>query len=109
MRPLALGVTLAGLICSPALGKEFWFPASAGGTSCATWLSHKDQEIAGGQWVLGLWTGLNVNNPRNGMVGRSTDGAGIVAEVKLACQQAPSETLIATTLKTYHRLETEGR
>lgn len=46
---------------------------------------------------------------RVGRVGESTDGAGIVGEVKLACQAAPSKTVVEVTLETYQRFKAENR
>lgn len=81
--------------------------------SCATWLSTSANENAGRHWILGFWSGKNMEaalaGGRMGRVGESTDGAGIVGEVKLACQAAPSKTLIAVTLETYERFKAENR
>jgi hypothetical protein len=105
----AFAVAIAVANTAHAEPVTFWSPGSSGGTSCATWLSNYVQEAAGGQWVLGFFTGANAHNNRNHFVGHSTDSAGLVAEVKAACQAAPSETVQATTFKVYYKLQAERR
>lgn len=85
----------------------------SGHQSCATWLSSPSSENAGSHWVLGFWSGKNMeaalSNPAAGRVGSSTDNAGVVGEVKLTCQSRPSLSLVAATLETYERFKSEGR
>jgi len=78
-----------------------------GQQSCATWLSNEAQKAAGSWWVWGYWSGLNVQS--NGAVGRSTDANGVIGEVKLYCENAPSTSLINATTQVYLRFKAQGR
>lgn len=78
-----------------------------GDQSCATWLSNQTERAAGNWWVWGFWSGLNAQVAGN--VGHSTDANGIIGEVKLYCDTAPSTTLISATNQVYKRFKAAGR
>lgn len=78
-----------------------------GEQSCATWLSTDAQRAAGNWWIWGYWSGLNVQS--NGTVGHSTDANGVIGEVKLYCESAPSTNLINATTQVYLRFKAQGR
>jgi hypothetical protein len=107
----AASLVLALAIGCPARAEttQFWSPGSSGGTSCATWLSNPVQEAAGAEWILGFVTGANAYNDRYHYVGRTTDSAGLIAEVRLACQAAPADTVQAVTFRVYVRLQNDRR
>jgi hypothetical protein len=76
-----------------------------GARSCAYWQSSSELAYLGNAWVQGFWTAMNLSNGKNHAVGSQTDAAGILAEVKKTCAEAPSETLDQATLYTYRRME----
>lgn len=97
---------MIAVIVAVALQQAFVF----GGTiSCAAWLESPSTEVQGSQWLLGFWSGKNMEAEGGGQVGRSTDAAGVVGEVRLVCQASPSKSLISATLETYNRFKAEGR
>jgi hypothetical protein len=81
--------------------------------SCAKWQSSRVEEIHGLNWLLGWWSAANQLNAgytgKPGTVGNSTDGMGVIGEVKLLCQQQPSLSLLDATSRVYRRFEDEGR
>lgn len=78
-----------------------------GQQSCATWLSDAAQKATGNWWIWGYWSGLNVQS--NGTVGHSTDANGVIGEIKLYCEAAPSTNLINATTQVYMRFKAQGR
>lgn len=108
MKVLVLAMAVALLGAAPAPAQVAWVPGGPN-TSCATWLSNPSQFAYGRGFILGVWTGLNMKNPKSGRVGFSTDGAGIVAEVKLVCEAEPSVDLLVATMTVYNRFEKELR
>lgn len=81
--------------------------------SCALWLSTPAHEREGFAWIVGFWSGLNfayanANADLRADVGRSTDGWGIVGEVKQLCMKNPSSTPLAETLKVYRMLRDQS-
>jgi hypothetical protein len=78
--------------------------AGFGRSSCASW---KEDEAAGTNWLLGYWTGRNIEGLRK--VGTSTDGNGIIEEVRLICNAQPSLRLMDATTQVYQRFMSEGR
>ena len=82
------------------------------GSSCATWLSSPTSVYGGSQWIFGFWSGLNqqtVFDGGQGSVGKSTDQAGIVAEVKKVCSEEPSSQLQDAAGKVFYRFQRLGR
>lgn len=78
-----------------------------GSISCATaW--QPENARASSDWVLGLWSGRNFEGSSS-MVGASTDQAGIVGEVKLACEKAPSDSLVHATIEVYNAMRATHR
>ncbi|MET3824570.1 hypothetical protein ABIC16_000263 [Sphingomonas sp. PvP055] len=95
-----LGIALAAQSGPGVLG------FGMGSVSCATaW--EPVNERASAEWVLGFWSGRNWE--RGGQIGLSTDRAGILAEVKLACANAPSMNLTQATFKLYDRMSKDRR
>jgi hypothetical protein len=84
-----------------------------GEMSCARWQSSSAYVQAGRFWILGYWSGKNMQaalaNDTAGGVGRTTDADGVVAEVKLACEASPSKSLVMATTETYERFRRAGR
>lgn len=86
---------------------EVYSPASK--ISCATWLSSSEFENTYSFWIGGYWSGMNFKNPKNHIVGRSTDKEGIIEEVKLVCRAEPSVRVMEAVTRVYLRMEREGR
>jgi hypothetical protein len=84
------------------------FFAIGGSYSCATWLSSPENERDGTNWLLGFWSGKNIEKKRDGTIGSNTDTAGIVAEVKLNCQTEPSQSLLNAVNGVYTKMESEA-
>lgn len=76
--------------------------------SCARWLAEPEVKAVGSNWVLGLWSGMNLK-AADGTTGHSTDWQGIVGEVEKVCRREPSLTLIAATMQAYDVLKAKGR
>lgn len=101
----------AALIAALALGASE--PANrssmiwGGDQSCATWLSSSSERNSGNWWIWGFWSGRNAQASTK--VGGSTDANGIIGEVKLYCEGAPSATLVYATTQVFLRFKAEGR
>jgi hypothetical protein len=76
--------------------------------SCSYWQSSPATSGEGEAWIYGNWTGLNIHNTQNRMVGSRTDGDGIVAEVKKVCEGQPFMSLSEAVLKVYNAMA-EGK
>lgn len=86
------------------------FPATvdgASGVSCATAFSRPVENSYISAWILGFWTGLNVNS--NVQVGGTTDSRGVIGEIELDCRKTPSLDLLQSTFNTWSRLRKLGR
>lgn len=100
MRKIALITTL--LLATTGAHAEGAWAVGRGNDSCATWLSSPANEIAGVDYILGFWTGLNIAAPTGSHgVGFSTDNAGIVGEVRRICRLSPSSSLIVASMSAY--------
>jgi hypothetical protein len=79
-----------------------------GKDSCAkAWAATEEAEYASFAWVMGFWTGMNT--ARGTTVGRTSDGWGIVGEVKKISRDQPSTTLYQASFDVFSRLQSEGR
>lgn len=58
-------------------------------------------------WVTGFVTGMNAAD--SAMVGQTTTTSGLLGEVKLHCEQHPSDTLMNASYATYQRLKKQGK
>lgn len=74
--------------------------------SCATTYQTLD-DAAIANWILGYWTGLNQAYAKT--IGTSTDGAGIIAEVKRRCAAAPASQTIEIINAFYRERATAER
>ena len=89
------------LLPAPGWAEGAW--AFGGDQSCATWQSDDSNRAAGDWWILGYWTGRNIEG-KNGNVGATTDSRGIVAEVQVYCAQAPSASIAEAATHTYTKI-----
>jgi len=81
-----------------------------GGTqSCAAWLATPASETEGQWWIVGFWSGRNMQNGSNGRVGSSTDSEGIIGEIRRVCQVEPSLLLINAAGRVYVEMDRERR
>jgi len=99
-------LTLAVLATSAAAAAEPTLVFGEGKYSCSNWLSAHSAE--GAHWITGYWTGRNHDNA-NHTVGATTDGDGIVGEVKKVCKEHPSFTLFQATGLVYSDLSDQSR
>jgi hypothetical protein len=86
--------------------QQTWILAP-GSISCATYMSRHQRDVE--IYILGYWSGLNVKNDRNHMVGSTTDAPGIIAEVRLTCTQEPSITVWEAINRVYWRMDAARR
>lgn len=80
--------------------------------SCAAWLSSPQKDQEGFTWIMGFWSGLNAAAVPTGQradVGRSTDGWGIVGEVRKLCQANPSSTPLIQAARLHETFKQDGR
>lgn len=83
-----------------------------GEMSCATWQASPVNVEAGRWWILGFWSGKNMEIARrsgSSRVGASTDLEGVIGEVRLKCQAFPSKLLVAATLEVFDQFSREER
>ena len=93
----------------PAYAEPMTLTLGIGRLSCANWLNTPSLETDAHGWILGYWTAMNIYSSSNRLVGQTTDSVGIVAEVRLACGQRPSERVFQIVSDVHQRLEREGR
>lgn len=105
MRILMAAILLAPL---PAYGQQAVLGVGIGIRSCATWLQSSDSELEGGAWILGFWTGSNMEANR-GAVGATTDSLGIIAAVKARCEVDPAASVTSVVGKMFDEFAAEGR
>lgn len=102
MRSVSVAVALM-LFTVTASAKPFTM-FGVGSQSCASWLATPASEFQGTAWIVGFWSGANyamASNDTGGQTGDSTDGLGLIGEVKRLCQQHPSESLVKTTINVF--------
>ena len=88
-------------------GRAIW---TVGGTqSCAAWLANASSETEGRWWIVGFWSGRNMQNGSNGRVGATTDSEGIIGEIRRVCQAEPSLLLINAAGRVYVEMDRDGR
>lgn len=85
--------------------------AGIGGRSCGFWLENSPQKAAGDNWLLGFLTGANFKSAAlksAGLkhVGKSTDAAGVLAEVEAQCRTEPSKALADAAILAYVNIMT---
>ncbi len=102
-------LALFGLLLTPAPGwggeePRGHFATGIGANTCAFWLSSPDLEREGVAWVHGLWTGLNVENPKYSAVGNATGTESRIVEVRKLCSAHPSMALVEAALKVFDRM-----
>ena len=105
MQIAAAAVLLAFMACRSTAEPMMAF--GVGNSSCAEWLSKPEHYSTGFTWIMGFWTGRNMQAPA--AVGRTTDGHGVVAEVENLCRQEPTLILAFAAKRTYEKLEAEHR
>lgn len=101
MGKIFVAITLMAAQPAPA----YWHVWGVGHNSCAKAFSSYEQ-FATFAWIMGFFTGRDDGKRQTG---RSTDGDGIVGEVKKLCADEPSTPLIAATIRVYDRMRQQGR
>ena len=93
---------------SPLAAQQYW-AFGIGGRSCAFWQSDPRLENEALAYIAGMFTGMNMmrsaTSTGKGMVGKNTDMAGIVAEVKKLCTAQPSMNLSNAVGEVYATLD----
>ena len=97
-------VILAGSVTPGAAPVEVMTAGFGAQSSCASWSKDRSQ---GSIWILGYWSGRNVEGQRS--VGGTSDADGILEEVRLICKAAPSRAMIDAVDEVYKRLLDDGR
>ena len=80
-----------------------------GNLSCATYLNDRSSRINADGWILGFWTGLDIDNESGSQVGKSTTGHGIVDQVAEVCRVRPAEPLYRSVQQVFAELKADGR
>ena len=80
-----------------------------GWRSCASWLENTANRSAGGHWIGGFWTGLNVFNPRDRSVGHTVNAEGIFSEVEKVCREHPSMPIATAARQVYGTMAEQHR
>jgi hypothetical protein len=80
-----------------------------GRMSCAHWLSSPQSASEGEVWIMGYWTGVNVVNDKNHMVGSHTDADAIFGETKKICTNEPSSVLSDAVARVYYQFQQSGK
>lgn len=96
-------VVLAGAV-TPAAPVEVMTAGFGAQSSCASWSKDRSQ---GSIWILGYWSGRNVEAQKS--VGGTSDADGILEEVRLLCKAKPSRAMIDAVDEVYTRLLDDGR
>jgi hypothetical protein len=97
-------VILAGSVTPGAAPVEVMTAGFGAQSSCASWSKDRSQ---GSIWILGYWSGRNVEGQRS--AGGTSDADGILEEVRLICRAAPSRAMIDAVDEVYKRLLDDGR
>ena len=108
-RPTVLCVALLAFWIGRAHGQAkgpVWM-FGLGEESCGVWTPFTNSDVHA--WILGYWSGLNAASPSNSEVGRSTDGAGIIAQVRKDCDADETAMIGYVEGQVYLRLRSQGR
>ena len=95
---------LAGAVTPDAAPVDVMTAGFGAQSSCASWSRDRSQ---GSIWILGYWSGRNVEGQKG--VGLTTDADGILDEVRLICKAEPSRPMIDAVDEVYKRLLDDGR
>lgn len=97
-----IAITLsAALVFAPQNSLTF------GDATCGTWVANPAANNEIRAYVMGLWSGRNTGLMLE--VGHSTNGDGVVEEVRLVCRATPSLHIVTATIQVYERFRREGR
>jgi hypothetical protein len=82
-----------------------------GRQSCASWLMDFQSEQEGSAWILGYWSGINYSDAMAGRraVGESTDGPGVLGEMKKRCRERPAENMQSELINLFIELRAKGK
>jgi len=105
---LGCAISLFPAYASDARTPVMW-AYGIGYQSCAYWLSNAYTENEGATWILGYWTGRNMANAPDRMVGSNSDADGLTGEIKKTCVQEPSTRLMDAIERTYIVFQKAGK
>jgi len=77
--------------------------------SCANWTDDPAKQQEGQAWILGYWSGLNIQNRGIRNVGHATDGRGVLGEVRRVCLLEPSNELENVIVDVWVAMAKAGR
>jgi hypothetical protein len=77
--------------------------------SCAHWLSTRSLENEGNAWLMGWWSAFNNFNESDHKVGKTTDMAGVIGEVRKVCVAEPSTRMTDAILVVWNRFIVQHR
>ena len=106
----ALAALLAISTTKIALAQQYqwqWF--GIGNESCARWTTSRVAalELEASTWIMGFWSGLNRATVR--VVGSTTDGDGIIEEVRKLCKEQPALKISSATYEVYSRFQSSEK
>lgn len=108
MTRIILAFAFSALLASGARAEQVTI-FGIGLSSCAYWLSTPMRENEGMAWLLGYWSGVNAVNQKTHMVGASTDGEAIIAEIRKRCVAEPSTRMSDAVAITYYDFSHRGK
>ena len=77
--------------------------------SCAKWLSTAESHQAGINWIAGYWSGLNLLNTQDKLVGSRSDWEAIVGEIQKICVSEPSTLLATSAGRVYAQYQNDNK
>ena len=89
---------------APAKGLTVGFGSDL---SCSKWLH--EGVTRGSNWILGYWSGRNVEGSASRRVGTTADDDEIIEEMTAICEAEPSITVPSAVDKVYERFLKENR
>jgi hypothetical protein len=104
-----LAAMLALASAGGAIGAEATYQVGIGVSSCGTAFKNLEFEAVAEGWILGFWTGVNLLNEQDHLVGTGFDGNSIAGEVKKLCADEPSQSLSHATVKAYQKMASKRR
>jgi NAD(P)-dependent dehydrogenase (short-subunit alcohol dehydrogenase family) len=106
-RPVFVIALLLAIKSQDASAQSAYHAVGIGNRSCAFWVSDPGRENEGVAYLYGVWTALNMVNPRNRFVGSKTDNEGKIAAVKQVCLGKPSMAFVDAVAEAYTSIETK--
>jgi hypothetical protein len=110
MRTMLSSIVAAVVVISPALGQKVI--TFGGQETCDLWLTNPEAYKEGYSWILGFWTGLNVQASLRddvATVGQTLDAKGVIGEVAALCARKKSMRVDVATTAAWARVKSQQR